>query len=211
MRALQMQGTVEFAYIRKAAHEYGTLYFSLELDAFVREATNKQLQELESAYEEIRRRGDVHRITLWREECLRTRANLAYDEFTFSEQVSRLFVLFRCLGEHKIAPFSSNAVGFERPARIPNWDHLPKELEYLREPATTYGKYTSEQQVLAFLDQARPEDLDALARTAERIRLNDHNELINEWFDRFPFDKHQESWLVYWLFGVMDHAGLQWT
>lgn len=52
-------------------------------------------------------------------------------------------------------------------------------------------------------------DMELLARTAERMRINDHWPALNEWMDKFPIDQHYEAWLVYSLVGLMDHAGLK--
>jgi hypothetical protein len=205
-----MQASSDFEYLREAATKYGKFWLADEFQAFLQSATETEVRDLREIYESIRSRGDAERLSRWIDRCGRPRVDVSYDEREFCRRVGRLLVLFDFLGENLLVPFSSGDVQYVEPVRTPDWSNLPSELEYLREPADSFGRYSSEGEVGDFLARATPEDLELLARTAEQVRVNRHHELITQWFERNPFDTHYEAWLVYWLFGVMDHAGLRW-
>jgi hypothetical protein len=86
---------------------------------------------------------------------------------------------------------------------------LPHKLKYLVEPAMKYGIYQFDAEIARFLERATAEDLQELASVAKRIRLNDHNELIGDFLDQYPITDNSESANLYFLFGVMDAARLQ--
>jgi hypothetical protein len=113
------------------------------------------------------------------------------------------------MAEQNVPPFSSYEVAFIEKHNPPNWNNLPRELEYLKDIAEVYGVYYSGSDMLKFLDQASEKDMEILSSTAEKIRLNGHAKMINEWIDQFDMVKHTEASMVYCLLGVMDQAGLQ--
>lgn len=86
--------------------------------------------------------------------------------------------------------------------------YLPTELAYLIEPAMKYGIHQFPDARFEFLQNASKEDLEALAVIAERIRTNDHGDLVSEFLDQYPITAHPESSNLYFLFGVMDDARL---
>lgn len=87
---------------------------------------------------------------------------------------------------------------------------LPAELWYLVEPAMKYGIHQTDDERQQFLDHATRSELEELSRVAERIRVNDHNDLIAHFRDKYPMTEYPESANLYFLFGVMDAAGLRW-
>lgn len=119
-----------------------------------------------------------------------------------------LLNLFSHLGRNNVWPFANQKVRYIEEPRKPNWENLPPEFRYLKEPAERYGIYGSESDMLEFLENAAEDDMEVLSGTAEKIRLGGHMESIIDWINRYQMDKHQEAWLVYCLLGVMDHGGL---
>jgi hypothetical protein len=85
---------------------------------------------------------------------------------------------------------------------------LPGELEYLIEPALKYGGNQFDDEVDDFLLQASDDELEELAAVAERYRVNRHHNLVDAFFDRYPITDYPESAKLYFLFGVIDAAGL---
>jgi hypothetical protein len=199
-----MSGLVQFDYLREVAVKYGDLARIRDAtDQFIHNLTEEQRSELASAHELIERRGDAPRISEWFYRC-------AKSESGFAIQVRGLFKLFERLGEKDIRPFSSRTVQFvEEPPKEPNWSNLPEELEYLIEPAMKYGRHQGLDEVNEFLRNASEDDLEELACVAERIRLNDHNELIGEFMDRYPMPEHTEAARLYFLLGLLEPAGVQ--
>jgi hypothetical protein len=86
---------------------------------------------------------------------------------------------------------------------------LPAELAYLAQPAMRFGIYQFEDHVGAFLSAASNEDMEELARLAERVKFNDHFTLVNDWLDRYEMTEYREAANLYFLFGVMDAADLE--
>src|SRR5688500_6049991 len=90
--------------------------------------------------------------------------------------------------------------------RTGSFVHLPKELDYLVEPAMKYGRYQFDDDVEFFLNNASETDLDDLAGVAERVRLNHHGDLIGRFLDDYPITDFAESANLYFLFGIIDAA-----
>jgi len=101
------------------------------------------------------------------------------------------------------------AVGGTMTKRVGVLANLPSELKYLVAPAMKYGIHQTDDERYDFLQCATAKDLEELARVAERIRLNDHNDLVTVFLDKYPITDHAESAKLYFLFGVMDDARLQ--
>lgn len=89
-------------------------------------------------------------------------------------------------------------------------EKLPPELVYLVQPAMKYGIYQFGDDIARFHEEATPEDLNELAAVADRIRESDHNDRISDFLDQYPITHHPESANLYFLFAVMDEAGLNW-
>ncbi len=204
-----MAQPLEFEYLRFAAEQYGLFYFTHEFDDFVAHATEVQVQDLAKAYNEIDKRVDAVRISEWVLKSSLPSSGVSYLEMDFARKVGQMFVLFDHFREQQIAPFSSEKVKFIEVRKAPNWNNVPQELSYLVEVAIIYGVYLTEIEMLDFLDHARDEDLAKLSRAAERMRLNNHMDVLLEWLNRFPIDGHTESQMIYSVVGVMDHAGLR--
>jgi len=59
---------------------------------------------------------------------------------------------------------------------------IPGELEYLIEPAITWGRhYQTDDAVQRLLEEADESRVETLARLAERARLHDHYDRLSEW------------------------------
>lgn len=117
-------------------------------------------------------------------------------------------MFFGYLARRGFQPFCDREIEYEPPVQKPNWDNLPKELSYLIDPAEAYGIF-DDVEMVTFLENAHPEDIEILTKTAERMRLNGHSSIVSKWMDSFPIDKHPEAWMVYRVVGVMDLAGLK--
>ncbi|MBX9681475.1 MAG: hypothetical protein K2X38_22190 [Gemmataceae bacterium] len=89
--------------------------------------------------------------------------------------------------------------------------HLPQELHFLIEPALKYGFHRSDSEREKRKRRLTEEDLDVLAATAERYRLSDLHDEIGDFFDKFSISEYSEAAKLYWLFGLMDELGLQFS
>lgn len=87
--------------------------------------------------------------------------------------------------------------------------HLPSELEYLVEAALKYGVHQDDVERGEFLKRMNDEQIEDLARVAERYRLSEHHDLVGSFFDKYPITAYPESAKLYWLFGFMNEAGLR--
>ena len=85
---------------------------------------------------------------------------------------------------------------------------LPCELAYLAEPAMRFGVYQFDNDIDRFLAHANDTELSQLAAIAERVRLNDHFPVVNDWLNDHEIDKHAEAANLYFLFGLMDAADM---
>jgi hypothetical protein len=56
--------------------------------------------------------------------------------------------------------------------------------------------------------QQKEEQIEELAAVAERIRRNDHHDLIEEFLDKYEITKYPEAANLYFLLGLMDAADL---
>lgn len=65
-----------------------------------------------------------------------------------------------------------------------DFPHIPKELEYLVEPAISYGrKYQFDDTIQWFLENAAESDFETLAALAERTRLSGDYSRFLQWSD----------------------------
>jgi len=207
-----MQASLDLSYLRSIAKKYGNFWLLREIHDFVDHIhENKgQLAELASAYEMIEKKEDIADISRWIYYCSENTNGLSKEEQTFSREVAKLLLLFSHLGEKNISPFSSFRVGLiKKPPQEPKWQNLPKELNYLIDASEMYGVYGNEEDIRRFLNKARPDDMQALAQVSERIRLNGHRELLEDWLDHFPIEKHEEARLVWNLLWVISEAGVE--
>jgi hypothetical protein len=203
-----MSGPTEFTYLHDVARKYHLVANRQQLEALFEGNWDERLRELAEVYEEIDHRKDDLRISHWLSDGPIGNPKDKKDA-DFKWDVGRLFLAFDYLASKDIPPFSSLRVVFTDQIRRPNWNNLPHELNYLIEVAEAYAAHSTEGEMLDFLEHAHEKDLEILARTAERIRLNGHIKTINEWMDRFDMVEHQEAWMVYCVLGLLDHAGLK--
>lgn len=94
-----------------------------------------------------------------------------------------------------------------RSAHLGKLAALPQELAFLAEPAARY-RFDSEQDVFRFLDKAGAVELEELAAIAERVRLE---RLYPKVLDicNTTLRYADEGWWLYFLFGAMDYADLE--
>jgi hypothetical protein len=96
----------------------------------------------------------------------------------------------------------------ELPANAGVLAQLPEELHYLVEPALRYHCET-EWDAFRRLDNLSERQLEELAGLAKRVLLHGHYSLVNKFLDRFEITDYKESAMLYFFFGLLDHAGLQ--
>lgn len=88
-----------------------------------------------------------------------------------------------------------------------SFKHLPQELDYLIEPAMTFGRFQFDDDVDDFLDRASDDDMEQLARVSEQMVLNKHRDSIDLFLDHYPITDHEESANLYFLLHLLDAAG----
>ena len=86
---------------------------------------------------------------------------------------------------------------------------LPPELAYLAEPAMRYGVHQFDKRMDRFLRSASRAEMDELARLAEKVRLNNHYPRVLAWLKQPEVSGQEEAENLYFMFGVMDAADLQ--
>lgn len=197
-----------FDYLKHAATKFGRFYLVRDFESFVDTITEDQLGELRAVHSLIEAKQDSAPISRWIDDSFARRGKIPKRDSDFSAQVGQMFRLFDYLGRRGIQPFSSGTVAYLETPRTPNWKNLPLEMHYLIQAAEKYGVYSSEMEILDFLERAGPENLETLARVAEIIRLNNHWIAIDQWIIDHPMDTHEESAMVYWLQAVLAYAGL---
>src|SRR5262249_36186452 len=85
---------------------------------------------------------------------------------------------------------------------------LPVEVQYLIEPALKYGVHQSDDKRDRFLQKIAPKQLEELAAVAERYRLSEHHDLVEDFLDKYPITEYPEAAKLYFLFLILDEAGL---
>ncbi len=88
---------------------------------------------------------------------------------------------------------------------------LPPDLHYLIGPAERFGRYQFDDQITEFLDRATESEMDELATVAERYRLNRHSVEFDAFLDRYSITDHEQSARLYFLFCVIDAAGIDFS
>jgi hypothetical protein len=86
---------------------------------------------------------------------------------------------------------------------------LPPELAYLAEPAMRYGVHHLHSQMDSFLSSASKGELDELSWLAKNVLSNKHYQQVNEWLNENDMTKYKEAANLYFMFGLMDAADLQ--
>ena len=72
-----------------------------------------------------------------------------------------------------------------------------------------YGIHQFDDDIDRFLTNATDEQLVELEALAQRVRANDHYPVVNDWLDDHKIDEHEEAANLYFLFGIMDAADLE--
>ena len=88
------------------------------------------------------------------------------------------------------------------------FSQLPDELQYLAEPADKYGRFQFDADIVKFLESASESDIETLTRIAERYEWNQHDVKFQAFLDRYPITDHKQSAQLYFLFLVIDAAGI---
>jgi len=91
----------------------------------------------------------------------------------------------------------------------PILEQFPDDLQYLIEPAMAYGRYQFDDDIFAFLDRAAQEQMDELASVAERVLIQDDYPRVMAFLDEHPITESEEAARLYFLFGVLDYADLE--
>lgn len=86
---------------------------------------------------------------------------------------------------------------------------LPADLHYLIYPAMRYGRHQFDDAIFDFLAHATTDEMDELAALAERVLLNNDYPRVNSFLDDHPITDSEEAARLYFMFGVMDYAELQ--
>jgi len=86
---------------------------------------------------------------------------------------------------------------------------LPPDLAYLAEPAMRYGVNRFDADIDRFLSNASDEQLAELEAVAEQVKSNNHYPAVNEWLNRYDIVEFEESGNLYFLFGVLDAAEME--
>lgn len=92
---------------------------------------------------------------------------------------------------------------------LPILEQLPNDLEYLIKPAMKYGRYQFDDDIFKFLDRATAEQMEELASVAERVLLQEDYPRVMAFLDEHPITESEEAARLYFLFGVLDFADLQ--
>jgi hypothetical protein len=71
-----------------------------------------------------------------------------------------------------------------------------------------YGIYHFDNEMDAFLSSAPRAAIEELTSLAARIRSNNHYPRVKEWLDNFRMTQYAEAANLYFMFGLMDMAGL---
>ena len=86
--------------------------------------------------------------------------------------------------------------------------NLPDELMYLAEPALTYH-LEGEFDIWPFLENMTAEQRAELEAIGARVLHNNHYPKVNVFLDEFPLDEHDEAANLYFMFGLLDYADIQ--
>jgi hypothetical protein len=196
-----------FEYLRPTAEEY---------DAWLKEVhkykdraamdslTPPQIGRLADLYEEIDRRGDTERISIWLKGIPLDERR---DERGVYWPIFNLFWVFDDLGKRQVHPFSSKRVEYCPPKRPLDWSTLPANLQYLIEPAEKFGEYWGDG-VDEFIENGSEEDKQELAALSERIRMSGDAAEIFAWVKKYYGVEHMEAAAVAEMVNLMYEMGV---
>lgn len=88
-------------------------------------------------------------------------------------------------------------------------DRLPVSLQYLKDPALKYGVYQFVSDIDGFLGTATSEEMAELTSVGDRVHSEKHYPMILEFIKEYPITEHPDSACLYFLFGVLDYAGIK--
>lgn len=117
---------------------------------------------------------------------------------SLGESALDLFEELASLGRE---PFIDRRVKYEPPP--PEWDRLPRELQYLKEPAERWGKYQFYEQVDQLQRTIKPEERAELQALAERLRTSKDWWRAMEWSSGQSWVDHPEAALLHWLLELL--------
>ncbi len=86
---------------------------------------------------------------------------------------------------------------------------LPEELKYLAEPASKYGRFQFYADIDKFLESASDSEMAELTEVAERYGSSQHDEQLQAFLDHYPITDYEQSAELYFLFLVIDAAGIE--
>lgn len=92
---------------------------------------------------------------------------------------------------------------------LPILDLLPEDLKYLIKPAMEYGCHHIDDDIFDFLDRATEREMEDLATIAERVLIRGDYARVIAFLDKHPITDSDEAANLYFLFGVLDYADLQ--
>ena len=72
-----------------------------------------------------------------------------------------------------------------------------------------YGRYQFDDDIFGFLNRATDSELNHLASIAQRVLLNSDFARVTRFLREHPITDSEEAARLYFLFGVMDYAGLE--
>jgi hypothetical protein len=167
-------------------------------------ASQSELADLRIAYETIAERDDAAAISEW---CLSIPAETAANEV--KEHIRGLLLLFECLADYDLAPFTDERVRFLSaeeqpfawsvlPAHLQHWEPWLKKFEHLRSEAELYD-YVK----FANVDQRRE------LKELKRFLANGSDDL-QAWFVAANVAGHparREAFQAEWLFVLVDLLG----
>ncbi len=88
-------------------------------------------------------------------------------------------------------------------------DNLPPSLQYLKDPALRYGVHQFVGDVDEFLSAATSDEMSELAEIAARVLSEDHYPIVLQFIKEYQITEYPDAACLYFLFGVLDYAGLK--
>jgi hypothetical protein len=195
----------EFAYLRHWAEKFGvrglTIYNSPV--PYTKYASDRELPELQIAYETIATRGDLPSIIKWCHSIeSRTPANDA------REAVRGLLLLFERLAEYELSPFADGRVRYIYPKEEPyvfNWDRLPAQFRHLIPWLQKFEHLRTEMQVYDYAADANEAQRRELLEL--RALLARDSDAFVDWCtsnDNAAHSPKREIFQAEWMFLLLD-------
>jgi hypothetical protein len=176
---------------------------------FVENVTDAQLAQLRAVYERLLSQNDLNALWDWLE---RIKSD-SESEIGAAWHVQGILMVLSDMAERGIEPFSRQQISPCRPKPLREGigvlAHLPDHLAYLIAPALKYGRYHFDDEIFQFLENATESEMDELAAVAERVLINGHYAEVNRFLDGHSMTEYPEAADLYFLFGVLDYADLQ--